>query len=135
MLVVESKLLKARIRMQQKYIDQFYMLYEDFNITKLPLLPQEVSFCTIMFIIRLTIIQYHVVIFSKVCGVEALKRFSQHFLSPYQSLLVRGTVEELEQRISILRSQLQEAELELERLQKGKQVACFTSASSLLDPF
>ncbi|KAM0935774.1 putative arsenite-transporting ATPase [Dioscorea sansibarensis] len=97
--VVESKLLKARIRMQQKYIDQFYMLYEDFNITKLPLLPQEV------------------------CGVEALKKFSQHFLSPYQPALVRGTVIELEQRISILRSQLQEAELELERLQKGKQVA------------
>lgn len=39
---VESKLLRARIKMQQKYIDQFYMLYEDFNITKLPLLPQEV---------------------------------------------------------------------------------------------
>lgn len=40
---VESKLLKARMKMQQKYIDQFYMLYDDFNITKLPLLPQEVS--------------------------------------------------------------------------------------------
>lgn len=40
--VVESKLLKARMRMQQKYLDQFYMLYDDFHITKLPLLPQEV---------------------------------------------------------------------------------------------
>ena len=40
---VESKLLKARMRMQQKYLDQFYMLYDDFHITKLPLLPQEVS--------------------------------------------------------------------------------------------
>lgn len=40
--VVESKLLKARMRMQRKYLDQFYMLYDDFNITKLPLLPQEV---------------------------------------------------------------------------------------------
>ncbi|XP_057753595.1 ATPase GET3A isoform X2 [Arachis stenosperma] len=39
--VVESKLLKARMKMQQKYIDQFYMLYDDFNITKLPLLPEE----------------------------------------------------------------------------------------------
>jgi anion-transporting ArsA/GET3 family ATPase len=38
---VESKLLKARIKMQQKYIDQFHMLYDDFNITKLPLLPEE----------------------------------------------------------------------------------------------
>lgn len=40
--VIESKLLKARMRMQQKYVDQFYMLYDDFHITKLPLLPQEV---------------------------------------------------------------------------------------------
>ncbi|CAL2241473.1 unnamed protein product [Prunus armeniaca] len=39
----ESKLLKARMRMQQKYLDQFYMLYDDFNITKLPLLPEEVK--------------------------------------------------------------------------------------------
>lgn len=29
--------------MQQKYLDQFYMLYDDFHITKLPLLPQEVQ--------------------------------------------------------------------------------------------
>lgn len=41
---VESKLLKARMRMQQKYLDQFYMLYDDFNITKLPLLPEEVIY-------------------------------------------------------------------------------------------
>lgn len=40
---VESKLLKARMRMQQKYLDQFYMLYDDFHITKLPLLPEEVN--------------------------------------------------------------------------------------------
>ncbi|KAL6565922.1 ATPase get3a [Orobanche hederae] len=39
--VVESKLLKARMQMQQKYLDQFYVLYDDFHITKLPLLPQE----------------------------------------------------------------------------------------------
>jgi arsenite-transporting ATPase len=38
---VESKLLRARVKMQRKYVDQFHMLYDDFNITKLPLLPEE----------------------------------------------------------------------------------------------
>ncbi|XP_042506257.1 ATPase GET3A-like [Macadamia integrifolia] len=94
---VESKLLKARMRMQQKYLDQFYMLYDDFNITKLPLLPEEV------------------------CGVEALKRLSQYFVTPYQPSLNRGTIEELEQRVSTLKEQLNEAESELEKLRKGKQ--------------
>lgn len=94
---VESKLLRARMKMQQKYIDQFYMLYEDFNITKLPLLPQEVT------------------------GVQALKALSRHFLTPYQPLLIKGTLEELEERVSILKSQLLEAETELDRLRKGKQ--------------
>ncbi|KAL3618692.1 ATPase get3a [Castilleja foliolosa] len=95
--VVESKLLKARMRMQQKYLDQFYMLYDDFNITKLPLLPQEV------------------------CGVEALKAFSGNFISPYQQSIKRGTVKELELRVSTLREQLEVAEAELGRLQKGKE--------------
>ncbi|KAG6669627.1 ATPase GET3A [Carya illinoinensis] len=94
---VESKLLKARMRMQQKYLDQFYMLYDDFHITKLPLLPQEVT------------------------GVEALKAFSNNFVSPYQPSTSKGTVEELEQKVSTLRQQLKDAEAELERLRKGKQ--------------
>ncbi|XWS32254.1 hypothetical protein CRYUN_Cryun23aG0144300 [Craigia yunnanensis] len=94
---VQSKLLKARMRMQQKYLDQFYMLYDDFHITKLPLLPEEVT------------------------GVEALKAFSHHFLSPYQPSITRGTVEELEQRVSTLKQQISDAEAELEKLQKGKQ--------------
>ncbi|XVE77044.1 hypothetical protein DITRI_Ditri13aG0030400 [Diplodiscus trichospermus] len=94
---VESKLLKARMRMQQKYLDQFYMLYDDFHITKLPLLPEEVT------------------------GVEALKSFSDHFLSPYQPANTRGAVEELEQRVSRLKQQLSDAEEELEKLLKGKQ--------------
>ncbi|THG13906.1 hypothetical protein TEA_016061 [Camellia sinensis var. sinensis] len=94
---VESKLLKARMRMQQKYLDQFYMLYDDFHITKLPLLPEEV------------------------CGVDALKSFSRHFLSPYQPSVNEDTVEEVERRVSSLREQLTEAEAELERLRKGKQ--------------
>ncbi|KAL8267803.1 hypothetical protein R6Q59_001601 [Mikania micrantha] len=68
---VESKLLKARMKMQQKYLDQFYMLYDNFHITKLPLLPQEV------------------------CGVEALKEFSEHFLKPYRPLVTWGTTKSL----------------------------------------
>ncbi|XP_047336437.1 ATPase GET3A-like [Impatiens glandulifera] len=91
----ESRLLKARMRMQQKYLDQFYMLYDDFHITKLPLLPEEV------------------------CGVEALKSFSRFFLTPYQP--PKGTVEEVEKKVSFLREQLKDSETELERLRKGKQ--------------
>ncbi|BFG21833.1 hypothetical protein CerSpe_081070 [Prunus speciosa] len=93
----ESKLLKARMRMQQKYLDQFYMLYDDFNITKLPLLPEEVT------------------------GVEALKAFSRHFLTPYQPSTSESTVEALEQRVSTLRQQLKDTEAQLEKLRKGKQ--------------
>ncbi|CAA7399834.1 unnamed protein product [Spirodela intermedia] len=96
---IQSKLLKARMRMQQKYIDQFYVLYDDFNITQLPLLPEEV------------------------CGVEALKSFSSNFLTPYKPSFIRGTLEELELRVSTLRLQLKEAETELVALQKGKQKA------------
>ncbi|KAJ9188397.1 hypothetical protein P3X46_003756 [Hevea brasiliensis] len=94
---VESKLLKARMRMQQKYLDQFYMLYDDFHITKLRLLPEEVT------------------------GVEALKDFSSHFVTPYQPSTSRDTVEELERKIETLRRQLTDAEEELEKLRKGKQ--------------
>lgn len=96
---MESRLLRARIKMQQKYIDQFYLLYDDFHITKLPLLPEEV------------------------CGIEALRKFSRNFVEPYKACLIRGTVDELEQRISLLRSHLKEAELELQRLKKGKEKA------------
>ncbi|CAN6481136.1 unnamed protein product [Victoria cruziana] len=95
---VESKLLKARMRMQQKYLDQFYTLYDDFHITLLPLLPEEV------------------------CGVEALKAFSSHFIKPHKPSTTKGTVEEVERRVSTLRMQLKEAEMELDKLRKGKRV-------------
>ncbi|CAI0402952.1 unnamed protein product [Linum tenue] len=96
---VESKLLKARMRMQQKYLDQFYMLYDDFHITKLPLLPEEVT------------------------GVEALKNFSHRFLTPHQPSAGNLTVEEMEERVSTLRKKLEDAEADLEKLRKGKQKA------------
>ncbi|KAB2595592.1 ATPase GET3-like [Pyrus ussuriensis x Pyrus communis] len=109
----ESTLLKARMRMQQKYLDQFYMLYDDFNITKLPLLPEEVT------------------------GVDALKAISCHFLTPYQPSTSKGTVEELEQRVLTLRQQLKDAETELERLRKGKQkgfIFLFSFISNYFEP-
>ncbi|BAT97852.1 hypothetical protein VIGAN_09142100 [Vigna angularis var. angularis] len=93
---VESKLLKARMKMQKKYLDQFYMLYDDFNITKLPLLPEEVT------------------------GVEALKAFSRHFTSPYQSLASGGDhVERLQRKLAALQRQIHETEEELERNRRG----------------
>ncbi|GAB4844416.1 hypothetical protein Ancab_037780 [Ancistrocladus abbreviatus] len=49
---------------------KFYVLYDDFYITKLPFLPEEV------------------------CGAEALKAFSNHFSRPYGPAMIRGAVEE-----------------------------------------
>ncbi|KAI3787437.1 hypothetical protein L1987_41902 [Smallanthus sonchifolius] len=95
---VESKLLKARMKMQQKYLDQFYMLYDDFNITKLPLLPEEV------------------------CGVEALKAFSKHFRKAYEHSIARGTVEELELRVSRLQGELRDVVAELEKARKANHI-------------
>lgn len=72
--VVASKLLRKRLEMQRKYLEQFDDLYEDFHVIKVPALEEEVK------------------------GSDDVKSFSKLLVSPYQPAPVDAN-SELEQRV------------------------------------
>ncbi|CAL5222456.1 g4822 [Coccomyxa viridis] len=77
-----STLLAARIKMQQKYLEQFEDLYEDFHLVRMPLIEEEVR------------------------GLESIQHFSENLMYPYQPSEDRKSskVEELEAENARLRS-------------------------------
>jgi len=88
-----SRLLAARARMQRKYLDQFYDLYEDFHIVRMPLLEEEIR------------------------GAEALRSFSKFLLEPPTAVRAAGGAagehEALVAEAAALRARLAEVEAAL----------------------
>lgn len=78
-----SKLLEARVKMQQKYLDQYFDLYEDFHIVKMPLLYEEVR------------------------GVEGLRYFGKNLVQAYvppPPRDVEAEIEALKRKVADLES-------------------------------